>query len=226
MKTIKRFENALVLEGLSFREAYVEGRMWIALEFGAKAGAEPEGGRFIAVGHNKGKAADAAARRLSIGADDVQPVDCHCSVGADEEVVLVGDVEPIDAVQLTPFFLEGLYDIENVVEGGLGGPVYLSIDGAFHVLPLFTEGKFGVPVDCASVGFNECDVSVVEATPKVMDCITNYRWSVSGNVPANTTGRFPRLTIALGAHSLHVRTDVGLDNAFELTNVSVGPFYL
>ena len=57
-----------------------------------------------------------------------------------------------------------------------------------------------------------------------MDRIANDSWSVHRDAAADTTV-FARITMVLGPESLHVRTDLGRNNSFELVNVILSPFY-
>lgn len=225
LKALERVQNALIFKGLSLSEAYVEGRMRIAVEFRSKL-PHIDKRALLAVGAYERHVREPAPGRPAIAGQNIEPFNRHCRLGADEQVVLVGDVEPVDPVEFGPFVLEGLYDIEDEVESGVGGSVFLSINGRYRVLPSVAERKFCVPIDGAAIGFNQYDVRVVQAGSEVMDRVPDYGGDVERNSSADASGVFPCVTIALGVKSLHVRKDVGPNNLFELSDVMVGPFYL
>src|SRR3546814_5069505 len=63
--SFERSKNALTLKGLSFCEAYIEGRARIAVEFRANSAIEADGGSLFSIWAYKGHALNAAPGRNS-----------------------------------------------------------------------------------------------------------------------------------------------------------------
>src|SRR3546814_8470881 len=64
-QSFERSKNALTLKGLSFCEAYIEGRARIAVEFRANSAIEADGGSLFSIWAYKGHALNAAPGRNS-----------------------------------------------------------------------------------------------------------------------------------------------------------------
>jgi hypothetical protein len=101
----------------------------------------------------------------------------------------------------------------------------MGLGGVFKLLPrtLLGEGKLGVFVDGAAIGLDQDAVSVVEGGPEIMQRITEDGWCVLGK-PSAYNG--PRLTVVLGDEGFLVGGNVDFENAFQLTDVMIGPFGL
>jgi hypothetical protein len=88
------------------------------------------------------------------------------------------------------------------------------------------DGEEGSLVDGVSIGFNKDTVSVVEGGPEIVKRIAQDRGGMPREPRADGGAAFPHLTVAVGAESLFVLTDVASENLFELADVMFGPFGL
>lgn len=225
--SFERVQNALTFKNLSMCEAYVEGRARIAVQFRAHARSKSDRSNLIAVWH-KDQVFDAGAGRSSQGIKDIEAADIHRGMSRDENVVFIGDIEPVKRVEFAPPFLEGLYRVEDEALDCLtwrASTLFMSVKGAFRALPILVEGEECVPVNLAAVGFNERAVCMVECGPQIMDCVPDDGRSVLGKVSAQAS-TFPTLRVRLGTKSFQVLSEIGPQNRFELVDVMVGPFYL
>src|SRR3546814_14388482 len=96
----------------------------------------------------------------------------------DQHVVFVSDVELVNAVEVMPSVLEGLYRIEDKCLDGRSwraSTLFMSVKGGFRNLPVFVVGEECVPVDLASVGFDERSDERRVGKECVSTC--RYRWS-------------------------------------------------
>src|SRR3546814_2413902 len=64
-QSFERSKNALTPKGLSFCEAYIEGRARIAVEFRANSAIEADGGSLFSIWAYKGHALDRKSTRLN-----------------------------------------------------------------------------------------------------------------------------------------------------------------
>ncbi|MGA9657834.1 MAG: hypothetical protein WBQ60_01865 [Asticcacaulis sp.] len=225
-QTNERLKNALVFKGLSFCEAYVEGRLRIAMIYRPHTISEAKGRSLMAVIGNNAEAGQ-VSHWAPISATQLHLIDSQNGLSGDEKVMLISNIEPVNSVEFTTVFLEGLYDVKDMIEYGLGGlgSCFLSIGGSYRILPSVPERKLRPLIDSAAVGFNQNTVCVIKGTPEVMDCVTDDSWRIYRQSTSDTFGLFPITTLVLSAHSVHVLTDIGVNNAFELVDVMVGPFY-
>ncbi len=162
-KILQRFEDALVFKGLTFIEAYIKGRARIAVEFRAHAIGEADGPGLISVWYHKGHILEAAPSGVASSVKDFQLLDFHDGIGCNQDMVLVGNVKLVDAVEVIPASLERLYFIKNELDdcrAGEGG-CFLSIEGSFRILPCVSERELSPSVDGPAIGLDEGTVSVV-----------------------------------------------------------------
>src|SRR3546814_16219025 len=68
----------------------------------------------------------------------------HCGLGRDQHVVFVRDVELVNAVEVMPSVLEGLYRIEDKCLDGRSwraSALFMSVKGGFLPLPVFVRSE-------------------------------------------------------------------------------------
>src|SRR3546814_11438881 len=85
----------------------------LAVEFRANSAIEADGGSLFSIWAYKGHALNAAPGRNSGWGEKGEAVYNHCGLGRDQHVVFVRDVELVNAVEVMPSVLEGLYRIED-----------------------------------------------------------------------------------------------------------------
>ncbi|MBA3941614.1 MAG: hypothetical protein C0520_10425 [Sphingopyxis sp.] len=140
--------------------------------------------------------------------------------------MLVGDVELVNAVELECAAIEGLYLIEDDrlgFETWRKSPLFMSLEGAFHRLPILPERKLSVLVDGISPVLNKYTVRVIKGGPEVMQCIAQNCGSMPRKSSADSSFT-PSLTVALGPQSLHVLVHNRPENVFQIADVMIGPF--
>lgn len=225
-KLLQRFDDALVFKGLSFVEAYIKGRARIAVEFRAHAIGEADSSRLISVWHHEGHIRETASGGVARSVKDVQPLDFHDGIGCNQNMVLVGNVKPVDAVKVIPANLERLYFIQDELDNCRAGEgsCFLSIKGGFRILPCVSERELSPSVDGPAIGLDEGTVSVVQGCAEIMDGVPHDGRSMARNASAEGS-LFPSVRVGLRPEGFNVFHHVGPDNRFELLDVMVGPFY-
>lgn len=226
LKSLERVQNTLTLKGCAFCEAYVEGRLRIVLEYGPKSGREPNGAkRHVVLRHEREVPPSSASR--SVFADDLKLTNACFDLGRDEDVVLVSDVEAMNAIKIVPSVLERFDIVQDAGDDCLAGEksVFLSLQGGFRALPITVEWEARPAVNGAAVGFDERTVAVVQGSSEIMNSVPYYKWRVLRNRPAKSS-EFPSVLIKLGIKRADVLCSVAANNAFELRDVMMGPFYL
>jgi len=225
-KSLERIEDALVLKGLSICEAYIEGRARIAVEFAPHPSADAYRSSLITVWNNQIDVFEASPGRLPPTIQNIEPLNFHHSVCADQDVMFIGDVEPMNAMDFLSVNLERLYLVDNKIQdlGAGESSCFLSVNGGFRVLPRVSERELSVSVDGPAVGLDKGAISVVKGSSKVVDGITDDGRCVAGN-PAPESSVFPTVRIGLGLQGFDVVHHVGPNNRFKLLDVMIGPFY-
>src|SRR3546814_13542752 len=105
-----------------------------------------------------------------------------------------------------PSVLEGLYRIEDKCLDGRSWRAYtlfMSVKGGFRTLPVFVAGAECVPVDLASVGFDESAVSMNQACSELVDGISHDGRGMPGITPYRSA-LLQWVRIGLGAASFDV----------------------
>ncbi|HMT44649.1 MAG TPA: hypothetical protein PKA59_08835 [Chakrabartia sp.] len=225
-QSLERLKDALILEGLSFSEAYIEGRAGIAVEFGPHSAFESNGPRLISVWRHYRQPAKSAPDGVSFCVENIKPIDHHQRVGSDENMMLIGNIKSMDPVKFIPVNLERLYFIEDETDHDIAGEAscFLSIQGCFRVLPRVPKRELSPSIDGAIIGFDQSTVSVVQGSAKVVDGVTDDGRCMAGN-PTSEDSFFPTVRIGLGPQSFDVVHHVGANNRFKLLDVMIGPFY-
>lgn len=221
-------ENAFVFER-SWSEQYVEGRMWIALEFEAHVAANGDkGSRCLWVVHHERDAFDPSPGRATVLVGDVELVDVQGTLGGQEHTVFVGDVEPMQfPKRKLPAFV-GLYLVQKSSDEFVWNSVgYRSLHGPLKRLPVLAKHKPGVVGGRPTIRLDQDCVSVVQCDSEVMDRIPEDRRHMLGQLAPKASGRdFPSITLLLGARTAHVVYDVAPENRFKLVDVMFGPIKL
>ena len=218
-----RPQNTLPLVGLSLLEAYLENRLWIALQYRASFSDIDELTALVLIRYHECDASDVSDCFRPGGIRNIEPVDSHFRLCRDENDVLIDNIETMEAVKSElPAFVR-LYFIEDGIENGLTWStslLFMSIDGTFKRLPVLMEGECPAIKPSRFVGVCRDMVSVIECGPKIMDGIAKH----GAGVFREGGGIFQRATIFLSPHSLHVASDVVPEEGFELIDVMFGPF--
>src|SRR3546814_10028505 len=192
----------------------------LAVEFRANSAIEADGGSLFSIWAYKGHALNAAPGRNSGWGEKGEAVYNHCGLGRDQHVVFVRDVELVNAVEVMPSVLEGLYRIEDKCLDGRSwraSTLFMSVKGGFRTLPVFVEGEECVPVDLASVGFDESAVSMIQGCSEIVDGISHDGRGMLGNTPSQRA-LFPSVRIGLGAESFDVVSNVSSYRSEEHTS--------
>lgn len=226
-KALQRTQDALIFEGLSLCEAYIEGRARIAVEFRPGAAAETDRSNLVAVWDCQGDAGQPAASRSALGVEKVQSFDVHHGFRSDQDMVLVGDVKAVDAVKFIPVNLEWLYFFQNEFDDAFRRDcsLFLSMQVSFRVRPCVSKRELCESADAAAIGFDKSAVSVVKGSAEVVNGVPDDGRCVAGYASPERA-LIPSVRIGLGAKGFDVVHHVGPDNRFELLDVMVGPFYL
>ncbi len=224
------FKNTFPLAGFALREGYLEGRLWIALHYRPGPGIYKGEIGFCALISSKCDSSDAAASRVSGFVYNTQIIDMEMCGRGQEHRVFVGDVEPMQLVQSKlPAFVRLQLVQDEVTDCGRGGNslLFMSVDGTFKRLPIPTKGESGVVADLTARFARQNVVCVIEGGPEIVECIAQNGGRVSWEACADDgSALFPRALLTLGPRSLHICTDVSLENTFQLFDVMFGPFYL
>jgi hypothetical protein len=225
-ESLKRINDTLVLEGLSLTEAYKKGFLRIAVKFRSNIGVNAKGGCLMAVWQLDVNVANSSPGGTATFVENLEFLDRHCSVRANQAMMLVSNVEAMDSVNFIPVNLVRLYLIEDKPKhiSAREGVCFLSVAGGFRVLPRVAERELCVSIDAAVIGLNERTISVVKGSAKIVDSIPDDCWRMSRN-PASERPVFPFLRIGLKARGFDVIHHVSPHNRFELVDVMVGPFY-
>src|SRR3546814_4180138 len=96
---------------------------------------EADCGSLFAIWAYKGNALNAAPGRNSGWGEKGEAVYNHCGLGRDQHVVFVRDVELVNAVEVMPSVLEGLYRIEDKCLDGRSwraSTLFMSVKGGFR----------------------------------------------------------------------------------------------
>lgn len=222
-------KNFVTLKGLSPSEAYLEGILWIALQYSSTRAGLNEFSALALVHHNTEVSKPTACFRPGI-IDEFEPVDFHSRKSGDQNQVLVGDIEVMEIVEAELTSNVWLYLVEDCRDDRVAWRssfLFMSINGAFNRLPILSKREFPVFVELGSVGIAGDMVRVIEGGPEIMNGIAQNRGSVFGK--RNWVGSpslFQKAVVALGPQSLQVLTDVVPKDGFKLTDVMVGPFNL
>ena len=225
LKSFERVQNTLTLEGCAFSEAYVEGRLRIVLEYSPYSLRETDGGERQVVLRHDGEVFPLSSPS-SIGQDYLHLTNLGFNLSADENVMLIGNVEPVDTIEVVPSVLERFDIIQNAVDDGIArsNSLFLSPQVGFRTLPISVEWKSGAIADGATVGFDERTVTVVKGRSEIMNRVAHDQWSVLWN-GAPESSHFPLVLVKLGIERLDVICRVSPDNLFKLRDVMIGPFY-
>lgn len=222
-------QNFVTLKGLSFSEAYSEGVLWIALQYGTTGAKSEEFSILALVSNNVDVFENMSCFRPGF-VPKPKPFYSHFGQCWDQDEVLVGDIEHMQAVEAQSPAFVGLYVVEDFVDDQIAWRnsfLFMSIDGTFKRLPVFAEGKTAKIAKCGTSGIAYDVVRVVKGNPEVVDSITHDSRCVFGERGGTSMlPAFQKAVLALGPQSLHVVTDVSREYDFQLVDVMFGPFNL
>lgn len=225
-EALERGKDALAFKSVDFTKSYVEGRLSIFLRYKPVASIDHNGREVLVVWAHDGEAGNREAGARSAAVDDGHFSAIDDGPTRDEQMVLVGDVESVDAVEFASVLLEGFYLVQNKgdrVIASDGALQFVSLQRACCVDSVIGEREECVPVDLATIGFHQRAVRVVQGTPQIVDSITDYGRGVEWKV-ADTA--FPTVVVAIASQGAGVRPCVSPNNRFELVDVMIGPFHL
>jgi hypothetical protein len=232
LKAFKAAQNTLSFKWLSILKDYLEGRLWIVMEYrsASRRGIDKVSPRRFFAVLNAKRDSHETDIVATWGLDSDSLAEPHFLSHRNQDVMLVGDVEQVQPVKSQLSSFVWLYSVDDRVDNGIGrreSKMFMSIDGALKRFLIFPKGKEGPPCDLSAVGFHHDTVSVVEGGPEVVDSITKHGRSMLGECGnAGLPLAFQPSTIFLGPQSLHVARDVSGEYDFELVDVMFGPFYL
>jgi hypothetical protein len=222
-------QNSITLKGLSFREAYLKGALWIAVKYSLRSWAKSEKFSALAMISLKGDTPDRNFR-LS-GDENIQPlVYCQPRNRWDQDDVFVGDVQNVETVKTEfPSFV-WLYLVEDCCDDLVAwrnSLLFMSVDGTFKRLPFLSKGELNAVARSSVIGFSKDVVRVVEGGMEVVQGIAENGWPMLGeDTQLSSPMPFQRARLLLGPQTFHVVTDVLPEHGFELTDVLFGPFNL
>lgn len=225
-QALQRIDDTLVLKGLSLAKAYIEGRARVAVVLRTKSTIKADCANLIAVWNFKGDALEPSSCSNAVAINNFDMLDLHRGVRSNQAVMLVSDVKSVNSVNFIPINLERLYLVEDEFDdiGAREGSCFLSIDGRFRVLPRVAKRELCPFIDGAAIGLDQCAVSVVKGSAKVVDGVTDDRWCMSRDASAEGA-LSPFLRVGLGAKGFDIVHHVSSDDCIELLDVMVGPFY-
>lgn len=230
VKSIHRFQNTLPFKGLSLIESYIEGVLWIALEYRSAAANEVGVSGFLVLLNGQGHARKAVTCFLPEFVEQFSrfPNDHICGC-RDKDVMLVSNVQKVQPIEAKlPIFVR-LYLIENDIDNCIGRSQsleFLSIDGTFKRFPVLAERKEGMFSNRSLVFLDHDAISVVEGGLEVVQRIAQNGRGVFGEEPRRGALPLQKSVIALEAQSLYIVRDKLFENSFEAVDVMFGPFYL
>jgi hypothetical protein len=232
LKALHRAQNTVPIKGLPWTEAYVEGSLWVAVQYShPRAFKEMKGRGLLAVFPAERNVLDSGVHWPPIIVEEIKPLDMHVLGGWNEDMVLVGNVEKVETIKPKFPLLVGLYAIDDSVHDSIGGERnslrFLSLDGAFKRSPVASKGEVSSWSNAPSVRLDHNAISVVESRPEIMDRISQNGWSMLREGSRGSIGSpYQKLIIFLGAHSFGAARYVCPEDCFEVVDVMIGPFYL
>lgn len=222
------FEDALALKGLSISESYIKGALWVAMKFSPAVSGVNEAS-IVALVNNVDTVNPASCFRPG-RVQEVELVNPHDVLRRDEDLMLIGDVELMQAIKIkAPGFI-GLYLVDDDADDLVAwrnSLLFMSLEGTLKRLPVPMKGESGEIAKRCGVRHTSDVVSVVEGGTKIVQRIAKDGWRVSRERgrPAALSRLQPAMLV-LGAQSLHVVTDVVPENGFKLVDVVFGPLHL
>ena len=222
------FEDALALKGLAISESYIKGALWIAMKF-SPTSLKLNEAPIVALVNNIDTVNPASCFRAG-RVQEVELVNSHDMLRRDENLMLVSDVELVQAIETQAPGIVGLYVVDDSADNFVAwrdSLLFMSLDGAFKRLPVPIKGKSGEIAKLCGVRYTSDVVSVVEGGTKIVQRIAKDGWRMSRERggPAALSRLQPAMLV-LGPKSLHVVTDVVPENGFKLVDVMFGPLHL
>lgn len=227
----ERVNNVLRPEGLPLLKAYVENRLCILLHLNLNFGTDVEQSLHLVLRAKRTEAGVVEEQNAAVGHNSCNSIERHFSSGGDQNLVLVGDVEFMEAIQ--PFALpvgKGLYVVNDSVSDRIAGAmagVYVSLDCGAKIFGGVTEVEASPLRERVVMMLNEYAICVVERSPEVMRGITDYGSRVAGKLTGYVEGPIaPFILVCLGVESLCVFAHKRAEDTVQLVDVMFGPFHL
>ena len=222
----KRWNDRFPVEGRSWAEGYIDGRLWVTLQ-----------GKW-SIGTDRYKwfcrIVTGPAVPVSTSPDvGIQARDISDGDGGDDKVVFVVVVDPVKGPQRVVSRIDGPYLVEDKFFGAMQGSLHVRNSYshsfvAYEIIPIFADGE----MRCSgrALRSNDAGGNVIQCAPKVVNCITNHERKEFWDW-------FQRLVCEIKSGRLHVgRDNVGFDPKIKpvlgdrlgfsdnLINVYAGPF--
>lgn len=222
--------DTLPLEGLSPLKAYVEGRLRILLRFKAEV-LDLNHSLLLHIGADANEREVVKSRDATVRSRSGESVERDASHRRDENAVLVGPIELVDAVK--PFALPAvkrLYFLDDDIPNPRAGAMsvtYMSLNKTRHRLPRVSQWEACLPVNRMAIGFDQDAICVVERRSEVMDRISDHCRRMGREVaPKGDIPITPFVLLCLGENKISVFSNEHPENTFKLVDVMFGPFGL
>lgn len=221
-----RLEDTLSLKGLSFRKAYVEGRLLIGVVQGrGPSVSDADEVSLVSVWRFNGQIVPDLGE-LPPFVVNMHGSHPHEAKGRDQSTMFVSAVEKMESVEVSFPTFEGLYVIEDGVDNFVvrrDTKRFMSIDGTFCSLFGPVKREVAMAGWGAAIGADQLAICVVQASPEVVDGVTQHCLSMAGQVG---NARLPRVVLILSDQTARVCLNEMPENLIEVSDVMFGPFGL
>ena len=207
LQTLQNRNNGLVLKGLSFPKAYLEGHLVVVLRIRPRS--EAKGDCWCAISYDGHAPEPASVLHLDLA-------DVNGLLRRQEDHVLIGNVENVKVNEVRALSSEvRLYLVREEVDdviAGAGTKFFMSSHGGYASLPGVLaagvhDGEERPFVNGAAIGLNERAISVVQCGTEVMERIPEHGWSVLGEVSPNRESDARAAVVFGGSQVLLVLTN-------------------
>lgn len=241
---VQRWDNRLILEGLSFPEAYVTGRIAIALIMDVRGGPETERAPRFASGAPNG--IDGAGRNRGrvifvFLADHHDPV-MGRGDGSNDKTMLVGTVEVVQTPEIRIPIVSHvrLYDVSDYAGCVWRDSLYKSVvSGLYERIPRVAQREMKTIYggdssldywEARRGGTDDLEGSMVESAPKAMHSIAYSEAHDIEKMRLSVDDNRDRLKVGMRLLVSKCRIDISFDEvsqpALKIIDVLVGPFDL
>ncbi len=212
----ERWENRLTVEGISFAEKYIEGRISIILyvQFGAAeisvkqsvgADARGQGDREVSV----------LVFGVNINGDNIE--------NNDQAAMLINDVQIVQSVQGIIPSTVGLYRINYQVADFRTRSLYFStVNRAYEFLSFFKEWKLSTSIRIRD-GLADHQI---ESRMKIVNGVSDNQSRIGWEFKVDLETDISSLAIFLDVQTARVSVSKPLHKGVEVTDVLIGPFDL
>ena len=217
-----RQKDTLSLKGLSFREAYVEGRLLVGIVHGrCPTVSDADKVSLVSIWRNDVQVVPNLGDPPLLVAND----GCsgsHYANRRDQSAMLVSAIKEVQPVEVSLPTFEGLYVIEDSSDDlvAWGGSIrFMSIDGTFRRLSGAMEREVALVEWGAAVGADQFTICVVQASPEIVDDVTKHCLGMAGEIG---NARLPRVVLVLSDQTARVCVNEMSKNLVEVTDVVFG----